>query len=148
MEDEYVKKSYKGKVLTDFDETVSHFDDAPFSLKKVMTLEARENNAIDILKESGIHYNEIFKYQTEVKHLLQVKDIESKNQNKVFISYNHADQEIAFRIKALLESEGINVIIDSEAMVTGEKIEAFIEDCIRTSGITLAIVSKKSLISA
>lgn len=37
MENEYIGKMYKGKVITDFDQQESHFPDAVFALDKVMT---------------------------------------------------------------------------------------------------------------
>lgn len=70
------------------------------------------------------------------------------NQPKVFISYNHADAFTANKIKDRLEKEGIAVTIDSEAMMPGENIQAFIEKCVRESNIVLSLVSKKSLLSA
>jgi hypothetical protein len=148
MENEYVKGLYKGKVLTDFDEIVNHFDDAPFSLKKVMNLELRDKDLGVLTNQLGLDPQEFLRYQHGVKHSLQEEDNNNKNQNKVFISYNHADQEIAIRIKNALQSEGLQVIIDSEAMVTGESIQEFINNCIRASGVTLSIISKSSLVSA
>ncbi len=67
---------------------------------------------------------------------------------KVFISYNHKDQEVALKIKDKLESSGIKVIIDVEAMSTGENISEFIKKCIQESGITLSLISSNSLMSA
>ena len=67
---------------------------------------------------------------------------------KVFISYNHKDQEVALKIKDKLESFGIKVIIDVEAMGTGENISGFIAKCIKESGITLSLISANSLMSA
>ncbi|GEM_PF-3547536 len=67
---------------------------------------------------------------------------------KVFISYNHKDQEVALKIKDRLERAGIEVIIDVEAMATGENIEGFIKKCIKESGITLSLISANSLMSA
>ncbi|MEI6142325.1 MAG: SUMF1/EgtB/PvdO family nonheme iron enzyme [Mariniphaga sp.] len=67
---------------------------------------------------------------------------------KVFISYNHKDQEVALKIKDRLESSGIKVIIDVEAMSTGENISEFIKKCIHESGITLSLISSNSLMSA
>ena len=67
---------------------------------------------------------------------------------KVFISYNHKDQEVAIKIKEKLESSGIKVIIDIEAMSTGENISEFIKKCIKESGITLSLISSNSLMSA
>ena len=67
---------------------------------------------------------------------------------KVFISYNHKDQEVALKIKEKLQNAGIKVIIDVEAMGTGENISEFITKCIKESGITLSLISANSLMSA
>lgn len=67
---------------------------------------------------------------------------------KVFISYNHKDQEVALKIKEKLQNAGIKVIIDVEAMGTGENISEFIKKCIKKSGITLSLISANSLMSA
>ena len=66
----------------------------------------------------------------------------------VFISYNHGDREIAGKLKATLEQNGIVVRIDSETMQAGEDIKSFIERSIRDTGVTLSIISNKSLLSA
>jgi len=72
------------------------------------------------------------------------KDVRPKT---VFISYNHADAEMARKLKAAFESAGIAVIIDEEAMAAGADIRGFIEDCILKSDVTFSIVSKNSLLS-
>jgi hypothetical protein len=66
----------------------------------------------------------------------------------VFISYNHADGEIADRLKAALEKNGIVVRIDKAVMEAGANIQEFIESSIRDTGVTLSIVSNRSLLSA
>ncbi len=73
---------------------------------------------------------------------------DTKKEKTVFISYNHKDQAIAFKIKERLEKAGIKVIIDAEAMKTGESISQFIKNCIKDSNITLSLVSTNSLLSA
>ena len=52
----------------------------------------------------------------------QIESFSTRNIPKVFISYNHKDQEVALKIKNRLETAGIAVIIDTEAMSTGENI--------------------------
>jgi hypothetical protein len=69
-------------------------------------------------------------------------------EEKVFISYNHKDSEIAHRLKDKLVAENINVVIDSERMMPGEDIKEFIENCVRETGVTISLVSKNSLLSA
>ena len=66
---------------------------------------------------------------------------------KVFISYNHKDQEVALKIKNKLESSGIKVTIDSVALTTGGNIPEFIKRSIKETDITLLLVSKNSLMS-
>lgn len=66
----------------------------------------------------------------------------------VFISYNHADALVANKIKTRLQSEGIDVTIDSEEMGAGDDIKSFIEKCIRENETVLSLVSRKSLLSA
>jgi len=68
---------------------------------------------------------------------------------KVFISYNHKDKDIAHRLRDRLNTEeGIDVIIDVDDMRPGEDIKTFIMNCIRKSDVTLSVVSPKSLLSA
>jgi len=66
----------------------------------------------------------------------------------VFISYNHNDKEIANNLRDKLRLEGIDVTIDSEAMLVGQDIKLFIEDCIKKTNVTLSLISRKSLMSA
>jgi hypothetical protein len=49
LEQEYVVTKYKGRILTDFDEQRMHFEDAPFSLKKVMNLELNRAEVTSII---------------------------------------------------------------------------------------------------
>src|SRR5579859_4001687 len=53
MEEEYVQKKFNGRIVTDFDQTRSHFPDAPFSLGRVMdlSLTGKELNSL------GIYFN-------------------------------------------------------------------------------------------
>ena len=65
----------------------------------------------------------------------------------VFISYNHKDQEISFKLKNALKSNGIDVIIDADSMQAGDAIKEFIEESIANSNITLSVISNASLLS-
>jgi hypothetical protein len=65
MRDEYVH-SYKGTILTDFDEQENHFPEARFSLEKVMQLKLEKRDF------SGIHINignveKLIAFQAEIK---------------------------------------------------------------------------------
>ena len=65
----------------------------------------------------------------------------------VFISYSEKDKDIAAKVKAVLEARGIIIKIDSESLVPGMDIRAFIDKSIRETDVTLSIVSKNSLLS-
>ena len=67
---------------------------------------------------------------------------------KVFISYNHADSEVADKLKAALEAHHIYVHIDKAVMEAGADIQSFIESSIRETDVTLSLVSNNSLLSA
>ena len=67
---------------------------------------------------------------------------------KIFISYSYKDHQVALRIKQKLTKVGLEVIIDVDAMYTGENIAGFIKKCMQQSGITLSLVSPNSLMSA
>jgi hypothetical protein len=66
----------------------------------------------------------------------------------VFLSYNHADAVTAARLRSALQSHHIPVLIDSENMAPGERIDAFIERSLRDSAVVVSIVSTSSLLSA
>jgi hypothetical protein len=71
-----------------------------------------------------------------------------KSAPKVFISYSHADSEIAEKLNAALRKNGIEVHIDRAVMEAGATIQEFIESSIRETEVTISIVSNRSLLSA
>jgi hypothetical protein len=73
---------------------------------------------------------------------------DSSGAQTVFISYNHGDGEIADKLKATLEKNGIVVRIDEAVMEAGANIQEFIESSIRATDVTLSIISNRSLLSA
>ena len=70
-----------------------------------------------------------------------------KTPKSVFISYNHGDSAMANKLKEALQAHGVAVTID-QAMQAGQGIQAFILDAIRSTDVTVSIVSNKSLRSA
>lgn len=75
-------------------------------------------------------------------------NVGNKNENQVFISYNHKDRLVANRVRECLEKANIEVVIDSKNMKAGEDIESFINNSISQANITLSIVSTNSLLSS
>jgi DNA-binding transcriptional MerR regulator len=66
----------------------------------------------------------------------------------VFISYSRTDAVTANLIKKYLVANNINVVIDDDNLTGGKDITAFIRESIRNTGVTLSIISKKSLLSS
>ena len=67
---------------------------------------------------------------------------------RVFISYTHDDAATAARLKQLLKAHDIDVIVDTDSMVAGETIAAFIHRSIRECTAVVSIISSRSLQSA
>lgn len=77
-------------------------------------------------------------------------------EDRVFISYNHEDVEIAKLLCSALLENNIKLTVDSPLtasgpkvnnMLAGDKINSFIRNAVRYSKITLMLVSEKSLLS-
>ncbi len=112
MENEYVIGMYKGQVLTDFDQTINHFKNAPFSLEKVMSHIIDENNILNLQALVGIDSRFIITYQNKIKEY--IKRNKQSEPPVVFISYNHNDMAIAEKLYNRLIAEGLTVIWDIE----------------------------------
>jgi hypothetical protein len=65
MRDEYVH-SYKGTILTDFDEQENHFPEAQFSLEKVMQLKLEKRDFSGIRINIG-NVEKLIAFQAEIK---------------------------------------------------------------------------------
>jgi hypothetical protein len=67
---------------------------------------------------------------------------------RVFISYNHDDSATALRIAQIVKGNGIEVILDRDDMLPGERISDFIHRAIRDCDVVVSIISTRSLLSA
>jgi hypothetical protein len=65
----------------------------------------------------------------------------------VFISYSHADAEVADAVHAALAGAGIAVVIDRISMPPGSSISEFVRSSIRGSRATVCLLSEQSLLS-
>jgi hypothetical protein len=75
------------------------------------------------------------------------KKEESRPSKKVFISYSHQDLEVTSKLRRKLESYGLRILIDVDALPPGKSIREFIAESISTSDATISIVSRHSLMS-
>jgi hypothetical protein len=67
--------------------------------------------------------------------------------DSVFLSYNHADATTAAAIRTALEAKGVPVRIDAKDMSPGQPIRDFILKSVGSTGATVCIVSRRSLLS-
>lgn len=67
---------------------------------------------------------------------------------KVFISYTHKDQEIALRLKSKLEEADIEITMDVDNLDIGEGIAKYAAEAVKSSHVTISIVSTNSLRSS
>lgn len=64
---------------------------------------------------------------------------------KVFISYNHKDNEVARSVRTFLENKGFDAILDEDDLAAGRSILDFIQASIKQCDAVVSIVSEKSL---
>ena len=72
----------------------------------------------------------------------------ARTKARAFISYCHDDAAAVSQLRDVLRGNGIEVIVDSEAMSPGERISDFIDRSIRDCDVVVSVVSDRSLLSA
>lgn len=72
LEDIYVVGKYKGLIVTDFDQQQKRFENAPFSLKKVMNLSLEQKEIKSIAKNSHINTQDFIGHQNQVLYYLEL----------------------------------------------------------------------------
>jgi len=98
--------------------------------------------------------NGISNLENTAKYELEesIKDVKTENittkHRPVFISYNHGDKEIAFKVRDCLKQEKIDVIIDYDDMAAGMDIQEFINKSVKNSDTIISLISDKSLQSS
>lgn len=81
LEEDYVGQRYKGRIITDFDETMEHFKNASFSLSKVMNFQVKSKDFQDI--NPSYDFKEYIHIQNVVSNQYTTTIIQKmeKNQN-------------------------------------------------------------------
>jgi hypothetical protein len=72
----------------------------------------------------------------------------ARTKARAFISYCHEDAAAVLKLRDVLCANDIDVIVDSEAMLPGERISDFIDRSIRDCDVVVSVVSDRSLASA
>jgi len=67
LENDYVHNKYRGQVITDFDEQKGHFASAPFSLRKIMSLNLRLDEVSNTAGIDRYYAQRILSVQDEIR---------------------------------------------------------------------------------
>lgn len=108
------------------------------SLSRLYHQSGQTEKALDLEKEA-------LEYKQKV---LRGGTITQQFSKRVFISYSSKDKATVDKIYQYLKANGIDAIIDSLEMRTGELIKSFISRNIQDTDFTLSVVSENSLQSA
>jgi hypothetical protein len=71
-----------------------------------------------------------------------------RHKPRVFVSYNHEDSASALDLEQFLQKHDIEVILDKDSMMPGERIADFIQRSIRDCDAVVSLISTRSLLSA
>lgn len=120
---------------------------------QLILLMARYNDVRKKERLGLIRFDDASIAHTQIKSaflelIAMVEEQDKQDGKNVFISYNHSNREIAGVLKQKLKERGVDVVIDSDSMLAGEDIKAFIQKSVAETQVTLSIVSKESLLSA
>ena len=120
---------------------------------QIILLAARYNDVRKKERLGLIRFDDASIAQTQIKsaflELVSLFEEQDRQEERnVFISYNHGNREIAGVLKQKLKAHGVNVVIDSDSMLAGDDIKAFIQKSVAETQVTISIVSKESLLSA
>ena len=128
----YVEQLYGGRILTDFDQTKTHFPEAALSLRKIM---GRRLNNGDIREVVELMYA-----AGQSAYLLERLDIGEFGstdgavaRTRVFISYSHRDKAWLERLRVFLKpliNENRVDIWDDTQLAAGSQWEADLDSAI------------------
>jgi hypothetical protein len=153
MKKTYVEGEYRGRIITDFDQTRTIFPEARLALSKVMDRlvsrgELRETIELMHATASVDSYFD----RTAQRELLPPKSRHQRN--KVFISYAHAVENetgwvkrIVKHLDGLQHSIPVNVWTDA-SIVPGRRWREEIEQAINSSRVAILILTPDFLASS
>ena len=129
LEDTYVRRIYNGRVVTDFDERVRWFDDADFSLEKVMagSLEPQQAGAVAERLQLGRHMTTVIIERVQLNGTLTAERIDTVHQDRVIQIGEGAQINAPVTIADSIENS-FNTIRESTA---DDELKRVLEDLAR-----------------
>ncbi len=91
LENRYVQRDYHGKIITDFDEQMKRFEDAEFSLEKIMNGQLTQKEANDFVNkylQGQSNSQQYFKQYFYIEELNMTKYENINLQNSIFAAEN------------------------------------------------------------
>jgi TIR domain-containing protein len=143
LKHEYIEGTYKGRILTDFDQTKNHFPEAALSLRKVMGRHLRQGEVREVI--------ELMYAAGDVDGLFNKLDLQDLANNragvartKVFVSYSHTDkrwlERVKVHLKPLIREQGIDIWDDSR-IEAGSMWQEELESAIESAQVAILLIS-------
>jgi hypothetical protein len=109
MAHDYVGTRYRGTIVSDFDEQVAHFPDAPFGLNKVMRLRLKKSEMATVLGDANLA-NDFYQFQELVY-------IDRR-------TYMHNEANISGSSNVnLAQGQGITQVVSQQLDQSGQRLE-------------------------
>jgi len=139
----YVEQLYDGRILTDFDQTRTHFPEAALSLRKIMSHQLKKGEVREVI--------ELMHASGELAYLLEQVDLGELATTKggvarmrVFISYSHRDrgwlERLRVFLKPLTREDNLD-IWDDTRLAAGSEWEAELDGALESARVAILLIS-------
>jgi hypothetical protein len=143
LKNTYVEQMYGGRILTDFDQTTTHFPEAALSLRKIMSRQLRQGDiqqAIELMHAAG--------QPAYLLERLDLADFAAADgmvaRTRVFISYSRRDRGWVERLKVflkpLVDARRLDIWDDSQ-IPAGSQWEAELDSAIESARIAILLIT-------
>jgi TIR domain-containing protein len=149
MKEEYVEGEYKGRIITDFDQTQTIFEDARLALSSVMDrLISRGvlQETIELMHATA----SVDEYFEEIDKRKLLFETQKTRRSKIFISYAHETEEWVDRIRTHLTPLGYDSgleVWDDTKIQPGDRWKDEIDDALRQTKVAILVLTADFLAS-
>jgi hypothetical protein len=139
----YVEQLYSGRILTDFDQTKTHFPEAALSLRKIMSHQLKRGDIREVIEL--MHAAGQSAYLLERIDLGEFATTEGGvARMRVFISYSHQDRAWLERLRVFLKPltrEDNLDIWDDTRLAAGSEWEVELDSAIESARAAILLIS-------